>query len=132
MIKFLIGLSLICIGSVLLFVGLSLLRRSFQLIRTGVRTVGRVVGARHIDLEAAPELEIVFTDQSGVERHCHLCRDRRGQSIGDLISLVYDQDDPNNALGTTYFQLWYWPTFFCLLGGVFVFVGAGTLVTNWQ
>ena len=128
----LIGLSFICIGSVISFVGVSLFRRSFQLVRKGVRTVGRVVGTRHIDLEAAPELEIVFTDESGVERQCHVSRDRKGQSIGDPISLVYDQDDPKNVLGTTYFQLWYWPNFFCLLGGVFVLVGAGTLVVYWR
>ena len=60
LVETLIGLSFIGIGCVILFVGVRLFRRSFQLIRKGIRTVGRIVGIRHYDHETASDLEVVF------------------------------------------------------------------------
>ena len=120
-----IGLLTAAVGFPLLLLGLVWLRRSIRLWCNGVRIIGRVTEHyREPSSEGNLLLDVVFHDQSGVERQCRI-HPGRGivPQIDQEISLIYDPVKPENVSGATYDQLWNVPVICCVLGGVVLSMG---------
>ena len=119
------------------FVGVSLLGiacwlflRRFSILMTGVTTIGRVESyeSHEFDEWVTYRPVISFTDQLGNQQKFTAAAGgrKRAPQIGTAVTVLYDIENPKNAVISSFLNMWAGPIALAVLGvvGLLAFKGA--------
>jgi hypothetical protein len=106
-------------GGALLLMGLRASRKPFRLTRVGVEARATVVKREYDPESTIPDITVEFEDRAGVRHRVRLFYGSKGPEVGEVMEILYDPDDPDNASGRNSLWMWTVPAF-CLGFGVFI------------
>ena len=112
------------IGVFVLAGGIYLTYNTFGLLGRSITTTATVVNLQYSQEGMAyPVLQ--FTDKIGTRITVKLSEGRKPPAftLGDEVSIIYDDDDPSNIRVNSLFGIWLAPIAMIFLGAVFSFVG---------
>ncbi|HWG19791.1 MAG TPA: DUF3592 domain-containing protein [Terracidiphilus sp.] len=123
-----------CVGVIFLALSgvFALFTRSF--IQRAVSTDGTVVklvefvDRQHGDVDYAPVFTFAAMDGQKYTIASSVRSSPPAYSLGEHVRVLYDKNNPANAKLSSFTQLWFLPTTFAILGGIFTLVGVVLLV----
>ncbi|AWW73010.1 hypothetical protein CD351_01060 [Erythrobacter sp. KY5] len=123
------------IGLLFAAIGFSFLASDRELATAGVRTTGVVIEnikSRDSDGDLLYSPVVAFHDVSGV-RHIYQSSTKTNwsdYSRGETVELIYNPDDPTDAVINSVMDRFFLPSMFAGLGSIFALIGAGFLSVN--